>query len=114
MPRRGGTLVFCFHVPGSEREVVTDGVVAWTNPQQEHPVHSLPPGFGVAFRAPSPEVRERNGAGAARAVPGGVEADPHRSGLHARTRRRGRRTPMPGHGLATVVDRGQVVVVGPT
>ena len=59
MPALGRTLVFRFHVPGSEREAVTDGVVAWTNPQQEHPVHSLPPGFGVAFRAPSDDVRER-------------------------------------------------------
>ena len=42
MPALGRTLVFRFHVPGSEREVVVDGVVAWTNPQQEHPVHSLP------------------------------------------------------------------------
>ena len=59
MPALGRTLVFRFHVPGSEREVVVDGVVAWTNPQQEHPVHSLPPGFGVAFRSLPGEARER-------------------------------------------------------
>ena len=59
MPALGRTLVFRFRVPGSEREVVTDGVVAWTNPQQEHPVHSLPPGFGVAFRSLSDDVRNR-------------------------------------------------------
>jgi Tfp pilus assembly protein PilZ len=59
MPALGRTLVFCFQVPGSEREVVTDGVVAWTNPQQEHPVHSLPPGFGVAFRGLSEDARSR-------------------------------------------------------
>ena len=59
MPALGRTLVFRFHVPGSEREVVVDGVVAWTNPQQEHPVHSLPPGFGVAFRSLAGEARER-------------------------------------------------------
>jgi Tfp pilus assembly protein PilZ len=59
MPALGRTLVFRFHVPGSEREVVVDGVVAWTNPQQDHPVHSLPPGFGVAFRPPSDEARGR-------------------------------------------------------
>jgi Tfp pilus assembly protein PilZ len=59
MPALGRTLVFRFHVPGSEREVVADGVVAWTNPQQDHPVHSLPPGFGVAFRALSDDVRNR-------------------------------------------------------
>jgi hypothetical protein len=59
MPALGRTLVFRFHVPGSEREVVVDGVVAWTNPQQEHPVHSLPPGFGVAFRSLSDDARGR-------------------------------------------------------
>jgi hypothetical protein len=59
MPTLGRTLVFRFLVPGSEREVVADGVVAWTNPQQEHPVHSLPPGFGVAFRSLSEDVRNR-------------------------------------------------------
>jgi hypothetical protein len=59
MPALGRTLVFRFQVPGSERECVTDGVVAWTNPQQEHPVHSLPPGFGVAFRSLSEDARSR-------------------------------------------------------
>jgi hypothetical protein len=59
MPSLGRQLVFRFHVPGSEREVVADGVVAWTNPQQEHPVHSLPPGFGVAFRGLSEDSRAR-------------------------------------------------------
>lgn len=59
MPSLGRALVFRFHVPGSEREVRVDGVVAWTNPEQEHPVHSLPPGFGVAFRALSDDARGR-------------------------------------------------------
>jgi Tfp pilus assembly protein PilZ len=59
MPALGRTVVFRFQVPGSEREVVVDGVVAWTNPQQEHPVHSLPPGFGVAFRNVSDDARGR-------------------------------------------------------
>ena len=59
MPALGRTLVFRFHVPGSERPVVTDAVVAWTNPEQEHAVHSLPPGFGVAFRSLSEDTRTR-------------------------------------------------------
>ncbi len=59
MPPLGRPVVFRFHIPGSEREVVVDGLVAWTNPQQEHPVHSLPAGFGVAFRSLSAEARER-------------------------------------------------------
>jgi Tfp pilus assembly protein PilZ len=59
MPPLGRQVVFRFHIPGSEREVVVDGLVAWTNPQQEHPVHSLPAGFGVAFRALTAEARDR-------------------------------------------------------
>jgi Tfp pilus assembly protein PilZ len=59
MPALGRTVVFRFQVPGSERELVADGVVAWTNPQQEHLVHSLPPGFGVAFRGLSDDARSR-------------------------------------------------------
>jgi len=59
MPKLGRTVVCRFQVPGNEREVAADGVVAWTNPQQEHPVHSLPPGFGVAFRNLSADVRAR-------------------------------------------------------
>lgn len=59
MPQLGRPLVFRFQVPGNEREIAVDGVVAWTNPQQEHPVHSLPPGFGVAFRSLADDARER-------------------------------------------------------
>jgi hypothetical protein len=50
IPALGQPVGFRFQIPGNEREVVIDGVVAWTNPRQEHPVHSLPPGFGLAFR----------------------------------------------------------------
>jgi Tfp pilus assembly protein PilZ len=59
MPALGRAVVCRFQVPGNELDVVADGVVAWTNPQQEHPVHSLPPGFGVAFRNLSADVRTR-------------------------------------------------------
>ncbi|HEX9189936.1 MAG TPA: PilZ domain-containing protein [Vicinamibacteria bacterium] len=59
MPQLGRSLVFRFQVPGNELEIAVDGVVAWTNPQQEHPVHSLPPGFGVAFRSLADSTRER-------------------------------------------------------
>jgi Tfp pilus assembly protein PilZ len=57
MPALGQAVAFRFQIPGSEREAVMDGVVAWTNPRQEHPVHSLPPGFGLAFRRLDPETR---------------------------------------------------------
>ncbi len=59
IPPLGRRVVFRFQLPGSEREIKVDGVVAWTNPQQEHPVHSLPPGFGVAFRALDQDARAR-------------------------------------------------------
>lgn len=58
MPGLGQPVGFRFQIPGSEREAVIDGVVAWTNPRQEHPVHSLPPGFGLAFRRLDPETRK--------------------------------------------------------
>ncbi len=56
MPPLGWPVALTFKVPGSERALSIDGVVAWTNPHQEHPVHSLPPGFGLAFRDLSPEA----------------------------------------------------------
>ena len=59
MPPLGKEVVCRFQVPGREDEVAVEGVVAWTNPQQEHPVHSLPPGFGIAFREISDRARER-------------------------------------------------------
>jgi Tfp pilus assembly protein PilZ len=59
MPPLGRQVVCRFQAPGRENEIRIEGVVAWTNPQQEHPVHSLPPGFGVAFRAIDDETRGR-------------------------------------------------------
>ena len=59
MPPLGREVVCQFQVPGREGQVRIGGVVAWTNPGQEHPVHSLPPGFGVAFRDLSEEARAR-------------------------------------------------------
>lgn len=59
MPPLGREVVCRFQVPGRENEVQIRGVVAWTNPGQEHPVHSLPPGFGVAFRELTEDARSR-------------------------------------------------------
>jgi Tfp pilus assembly protein PilZ len=50
MPRLGDSVSIHFRTPDNDREVVVEGVVAWLNPRQQHPVHSLPPGFGVSFR----------------------------------------------------------------
>jgi Tfp pilus assembly protein PilZ len=59
MPTLGREVVCRFNVPGREQELRIEGVVAWTNPRQEHPVHSLPPGFGVAFRGLGDDARVR-------------------------------------------------------
>lgn len=59
MPRLGQRVVCRFRLPETEQEVALEGVVAWTNPRQQHPVHSLPPGFGVGFRNLSDENRSR-------------------------------------------------------
>jgi Tfp pilus assembly protein PilZ len=50
MPRLGQGVRVQFSLPDSERELALEGSVAWLNPRQQHPVHSLPAGFGVKFR----------------------------------------------------------------
>lgn len=57
MPRLGQALRVRFSVPDSERELALGGVVAWVNPRQQHPVHSLPRGFGVKFTGLDPDSR---------------------------------------------------------
>ncbi len=59
MPALGQAVTCRFQMPESEHEVVVQGVVAWTNPSQPHPVHSLPPGFGIGFRGLTDESRGR-------------------------------------------------------
>jgi Tfp pilus assembly protein PilZ len=59
MPRLGHKVVCRFRLPETEQEVTIEGVVAWTNPRMQHPVHSLPPGFGVGFRGLTDENRAR-------------------------------------------------------
>jgi hypothetical protein len=58
-PVLGEELVCRFALPGNEREVVADSVVAWINTRQQHPVHSLPPGFGLKFVGMTAEDRGR-------------------------------------------------------
>ncbi len=48
-----------FSLPDSSRDVHVTGVVAWLNPRQQHPVHSLPPGFGLRFSDLSADDRVR-------------------------------------------------------
>jgi Tfp pilus assembly protein PilZ len=59
LPTLGSRLTCRFQVPDSELEVLVSGVVAWLNPKQQHPVHSLPPGFGIKFERLTEEARQR-------------------------------------------------------
>ena len=55
LPPLADTVTFTFSPPHKDCEVVLKGTVTWLNPRQQHPVHSLPPGFGVQFRGLSEE-----------------------------------------------------------
>ena len=49
MPAPGQGITARFRLPNSETEVEATGAVAWVNPKQQHPVHSLPAGYGLRF-----------------------------------------------------------------
>jgi Tfp pilus assembly protein PilZ len=55
----GEPLSLRFTTPGNALEVSARGAVAWVNPRQLHPVHSLPPGIGVKFLAFDSECQQR-------------------------------------------------------
>ena len=59
LPAVGDVVVCRFTLPGSETEIVVGGTVTWLNSRQQHPVHSLPPGFGLRFDEISDEARQR-------------------------------------------------------
>ena len=50
LPRLGEAVSCRFLVPGRQLEIHVQGAVSWVNVQQQHPVHSLPPGFGIKFQ----------------------------------------------------------------
>jgi hypothetical protein len=55
LPNEGESLTVSFRVPSNDRVLRMRGVVAWLNPKQSHPVHSLPAGFGFCFIQTTPE-----------------------------------------------------------
>ena len=55
----GQAVALRFGIPGSAVELDTHGVIAWLNPRQQHPVHSLPPGFGLKFLELDDETQRR-------------------------------------------------------
>lgn len=59
IPEVGIVVTIRFQVPGNEIETEIRGQVAWSNPVQQHKVHSLPPGFGMRFVALPEAARVR-------------------------------------------------------
>jgi Tfp pilus assembly protein PilZ len=57
MPGLNQAVTLTLATPGKDAQLVLRGVVTWLNPRQQHPVHSLPPGFGVKFETLSAEDR---------------------------------------------------------
>jgi len=58
-PALGEGVVCHLTTPENETEMPLSGVVAWVNAHQPHPVHSLPPGFGIKFENLLEEHRRR-------------------------------------------------------
>ncbi|HVR70777.1 MAG TPA: PilZ domain-containing protein [Vicinamibacteria bacterium] len=58
LPRLHEAVRCVFQLPGRDRDVVVDAVVSWVNPRQQHPVHGLPPGFGLSFQQMSKKDRD--------------------------------------------------------
>ena len=58
LPLLGQAVTCSFRTPDNDSELILEGVVAWVNPHQQHPVHSLPPGFGIKFeRLPPADLK---------------------------------------------------------
>jgi Tfp pilus assembly protein PilZ len=58
-PALGESVVCHLTTPDNNLPMPLAGVVAWVNAHQPHPVHSLPPGFGIKFENISDEHRRR-------------------------------------------------------
>jgi hypothetical protein len=50
LPRLGHSLRLRFAPSAGQPPLDLEGRVSWLNPRQQHPVHSLPPGFGMQFQ----------------------------------------------------------------
>jgi Tfp pilus assembly protein PilZ len=58
-PVLGEPVVCRLRTPENDIEIALSGTVAWVNPHQQHPVHSLPSGFGIKFDSPLPDECRR-------------------------------------------------------
>ena len=55
-PDVGGGVRCRFGSPHRDLAIEIPGVVSWVNARQQHPVHGLPPGFGIKFDSLPPDV----------------------------------------------------------
>jgi len=58
LPRLHESVRCVFKLPGRMRDVAVGAVVSWVNQRQQHPVHGLPPGFGLSFQVLSEADRD--------------------------------------------------------
>jgi len=58
-PALGESVVCHLTTPDNDTLMPISGTVAWVNAHQPHPVHSLPPGFGIKFEDLSDAHRRR-------------------------------------------------------
>ncbi len=59
IPSLGSCVGIRFQTADNDQEIGLRGEVTWVNPRQQHPVHSLPPGFGLRFDPIPESARER-------------------------------------------------------
>jgi Tfp pilus assembly protein PilZ len=59
IPSLGSRVGIRFQTADNDQEIGLRGEVTWANPRQQHPVHSLPPGFGLKFDPIPESARER-------------------------------------------------------
>lgn len=59
IPPSGATVMLSFRVPHSVRPIRVESQVTWENPNQDNPIHGLPPGCGLRFLSLSDEDRRR-------------------------------------------------------
>jgi len=57
LPRAGQRLTCCFGLPERTSRLTIGAAVAWLSHYQRHPVHSLPPGFGLRWAELTDQAR---------------------------------------------------------
>jgi hypothetical protein len=59
IPPSGAVVMLSFRLPSNERPIRVESQVTWENPNQDNPIHGLPPGCGLRFLALGSDDRRR-------------------------------------------------------